>query len=148
MECEEFRARYLGHEKMESEEFFECLEHVRECKVCPDHMLSIDLKNQGVDLGRYPCIHMAKYATFKCDTHEDLIECDDTIILYDAQFDEYSINDPRPAATPIKNCPWCGTQLPNKSDLWFSELEKLGFDDPFDQDIPEKFKSDSWYTNS
>lgn len=33
----------------------------------------------------------------------------------------------------------------SKIDLWFDTLEQLGFDEPFEQDIPKKFKSDEWY---
>ena len=46
----------------------------------------------------------------------------------------------------IKFCPWCGNQLPqSKRDQWFEELAALGFDSPLDQDIPEQYKSNSWY---
>ncbi len=148
MKCDEFVRVYKGYQNMEDSLISSCFEHVTDCEGCRDVMTAVQLKLDGVDLDRYPCIHMAKYATFKCDTHENLIECDDAIILYSPRFDEYAINDPRPAKTPIRNCPWCGTKLPNKSDRWFKELESLGYDDPFDQDIPKKYKSDAWYRNS
>lgn len=148
MNCGDFKESYKGHQNMEGEILDACFEHVRDCEDCRDIMTSVQLELDGVEVGRYPCVHMAKYATFKCDTHSDLIECDDALILYAPQFDEYVLNGPRPASTPIRNCPWCGTKLPNRSDLWFSELEKLGYDDPFDQDIPEIYKSDAWYRNS
>ncbi|YCA17088.1 hypothetical protein M1D72_05965 [Vibrio sp. AK197] len=46
----------------------------------------------------------------------------------------------------INYCPWCGVKLPeSKRDLWFDTLEKLGFDDPTEQDIPEEFNTGKWY---
>ena len=32
-----------------------------------------------------------------------------------------------------------------KRDLWFKILEKLGFDDPFEQDIPAEFLNETWF---
>lgn len=46
----------------------------------------------------------------------------------------------------IEFCPWCGKRLPtSKRDEWFDELEGLGYDDPFIQEIPSKYKTDEWY---
>ncbi|WP_425490327.1 DUF6980 family protein [Heyndrickxia vini] len=33
----------------------------------------------------------------------------------------------------------------SKRDLWFDTLEKLGYDAPYEQDIPEEFNSEKWY---
>ena len=46
----------------------------------------------------------------------------------------------------IKVCPFCTKKFPNSlREKWFLTLEKLGFDDPWDQKIPEEFKSDKWW---
>ncbi len=148
MDCKEFKNSYVGHSKMGSDEFFECFEHAQECRSCSDVMKAVDLQNSGVDISLYPCVHMAEYAVFECENHSDLIDCNDAIVVYDSQCDQYLINDPRPAQTIISNCPWCGVELPDKIDQWFKELQELGFDDPLNQDIPERYKSDAWYRNS
>jgi hypothetical protein len=41
-------------------------------------------------------------------------------------------------------CLWCGAKLPDAhQDQWFDRLEAMGID-PFDQDVPEEFKTDAW----
>ena len=35
----------------------------------------------------------------------------------------------------------------SKRDLWFEVLESLGFDEPFEQNIPDDFNSNLWYTS-
>ena len=148
MKCTEFKKLYLGPLKVDSDTFDACMEHAQQCIPCRDHMIKVSLQNNGVDINRYPCVHMAEAATFTCEHHPDLIECPDALVLYDREFDQYAINDPGPAITPIRFCPWCGTKLPDKSEQWFKELEALGFDDPFSQDIPEQYNSDEWYKNT
>ncbi|KIL45088.1 DUF6980 family protein [Jeotgalibacillus soli] len=72
----------------------------------------------------------------------------DNLIFYSSKFDEYGIivHDGGTSFIEISYCPWCGTKLPmSKRDLWFDSLEKLSYDEPFEQDIPEEFKSDKWY---
>jgi hypothetical protein len=32
----------------------------------------------------------------------------------------------------------------SKRDLWFATLEEMGFDDPYEQDIPKEFETDEW----
>ncbi|MFJ7974350.1 DUF6980 family protein [Peribacillus sp. NPDC096379] len=69
-------------------------------------------------------------------------------IYYNDKFGEYGliIHDGGTSSLIIDDCPWCGTKLPDsKSDLWFDTLEQLGFDDPFELDIPKKSKYAEWY---
>lgn len=113
MECIEFKRRYEGSERMTTEAFMFCFEHARECEDCSNHMLKVDLENKGVDLTAYPCVHMAKYANFRCEHHPDLLDCDDALIVYDPESKEYALHGPRPACTPIGYCPWCGVKLPS-----------------------------------
>ena len=68
------------------------------------------------------------------------------------KFNEYGIpihdgeNGKITSYIKIQYCPWCGKKLPDSlREKWFDELEKLGYDDPLNDDIPEKFKSDKWY---
>ena len=42
-------------------------------------------------------------------------------------------------------CPWCGQKLPHSlRDECAEELGKIGFD-LFDDNIPERFKTDQWW---
>lgn len=46
----------------------------------------------------------------------------------------------------IEFCPWCGRKLPeSKEKLWYQTLHSLGFMDPGNEEIPEKFNSDEWW---
>lgn len=85
---------------------------------------------------------------FICPTHQNTFECPDALIYFSKKFNEYSlyIHDGGTSTVNIRYCPWCGSELPESMrDKWFNELEALGYDDPFDQEIPEKYKSDAWY---
>lgn len=85
---------------------------------------------------------------FDCKIHKDKYECPDILISYSVVFDEYGliIHDGGRSTITINFCPWCGQKLPNsKRDKWFDELEKLGFNDPFEENIPVEFTDDTWY---
>ena len=72
----------------------------------------------------------------------------DCIIKYNKKFDEYAIavNDGGTSVILIQYCPWCGKKLPtSKREKWFEELEKIGIDNPFEDQIPIEFKSDIWW---
>lgn len=72
----------------------------------------------------------------------------DVLICYSPCYDEYGIiiHDGGTSCVKIHYCPWCGMKLPDsKRSQWFSELEKLGIDDPIEQKIPEKYYSDKWW---
>lgn len=83
-----------------------------------------------------------------CDDHPEPAGCPDALISYSARFDEYGIriHDGGTSSLVISYCPWCGTRLPaSRRDEWFTTLERMGFDDPWEQDIPSEFTSDAWY---
>jgi hypothetical protein len=91
---------------------------------------------------------MERQLNHQCSVHSNPFECPDVLIHYFAKFDEYGliIHDGGGTSITISFCPWCGTKLPEqKRDRWFRELEVLGFDEPFEQDIPERYRSDAWY---
>lgn len=69
-------------------------------------------------------------------------------MIYIDKFDEYGIivHDGGESFIGIQYCPWCGKKLPDsKREEWFRQLEKLGFDSPLEEDIPEKYKTGAWY---
>ncbi len=91
---------------------------------------------------------MGEYTNRTCSLHSNPFECPDSLVYYSVKFDEYSliIHDGGSSSVDIEYCPWCGTKLPeSKRDAWFDKLEELGYDDPFEQNIPEKFHTDEWY---
>jgi len=56
------------------------------------------------------------------------------------------IRDGGSSVMQMRFCPWCGSELPeSKRDLWFDTLAGLGFDDPWQQPIPDEFRSDQWW---
>lgn len=97
------------------------------------------------------CELMTNQINHKCELHEDPFNCPNHLVYYSMKHDEYSliIHDGGGSSITIKFCPWCGLKLPDsKSDLWFDTLEKLGFDGPYNQNIPAEFRSDKWYENN
>jgi hypothetical protein len=72
----------------------------------------------------------------------------DVLLAYSEVFDDYGIiyHDGGESRQIINYCPWCGAKLPDsKRDRWFDELEKLGIDDPIEQEYPEKYKTSAWW---
>jgi hypothetical protein len=91
---------------------------------------------------------MERQLAWHCDMHSDPFDCPDCLVHYVEKFDEYGliIHDGGTSFCLISHCPWCGTALPeSKRDRWFDELAALGFDNPSEQDIPERFQSSEWY---
>ena len=77
---------------------------------------------------------------------------EDKVLYYSSKFDEYGIpvyggyNHTASSYIQINHCPWCGKTLPiSRRDEWIETLEKLGYDVPFDESIPQKFKTSEWY---
>ena len=100
------------------------------------------------DAKTHCCEAMTRDLNQRCDMHPDPFDCADNLIYYSSRFDEYGIiiHDGGASFSLIKHCPWCGTKLPeSKRDEWFDKLKELGFDDPFQQDLPEEFSTGAWY---
>ncbi len=97
---------------------------------------------------KYSCVHMKKYANLKCKQHPNIFDCPDATVIYSNKFDEYGIpvRDGGSSYIVINYCPHCGIKLPkSRRDKWFKELEKLGFNEPFEKSIPKKYLTDEWY---
>jgi len=98
---------------------------------------------------KFCCDEMERKINQKCEFNKSVFECPDNLIWFDSKFNEYGliIHDGGESYVEINYCPWCGCKLPkSKRELWFNTLEKLGYNDPVEQDIPEDFKSDKWYS--
>jgi hypothetical protein len=100
--------------------------------------------------GRKYCCHaMTYYLEQRCRIHDSPFECPDNVIYFHPRFREHGIivHDGSKSYLVIQYCPWCGKRLPKslRSD-WFAELEKLGFEDPMNENIPAAYRSDKWYS--
>jgi len=94
------------------------------------------------------CEVMAQAVTTACEQHPDRFDCPDALLRYWEKFCEYGliVHDGGTSARSIDFCPWCGTRLPeSQRDRWFDEIARLGFSDPDDPAIPERFQSDEWW---
>ena len=73
------------------------------------------------------------------------------LISYIPKFNEYGLINPNlHSHTVIYYCPWCGKSLIpwNLRDQWFEKLEDQGYTDLlFNENIPESYKSEKWWTN-
>jgi hypothetical protein len=97
---------------------------------------------------RHCCEQMRSQIAWRCADHADIFECPDALMKYSDRFDEYGliVHDGGSSVIAIKFCPWCGSELlESKRDRWFEELEALGFHDPGEQEIPERYLSDAWW---
>jgi hypothetical protein len=96
------------------------------------------------------CDAMTAQLTHRCEVHVDPADCPDVLVSYEERFDSYGlwIHDGGASVVAIAHCPWCGTALPSRSEEWFDQLERLGFDEPFTQDIPAEFRSAAWYRDA
>ena len=156
MNCNDYRAlhgKYTAfpvlREVWDSTEGRAWTRHWTSCSHCANWTLEQELGQRGVRITDYPCIHMANYATVRCDMHEDLFECHKSPIVYDERFDEYAIG-PRGGEGDlcvITHCPWCGVALPpSQRDAWFDELERMNVE-PFSDDVPVEFRTKAWREN-
>jgi hypothetical protein len=94
------------------------------------------------------CGDMARAVSTQCDEHVHRFDCPDALLHYSSKFCEYGliVHDGGTATCLIGFCPWCGTRLPeSQRTRWFDELERLGFSDPNDPAIPQRFLSDEWW---
>jgi hypothetical protein len=94
------------------------------------------------------CADMTAAVVYVCDQHDDPAACPDHLIAYNKITDEYalSIHDGSGSVLTIKHCPFCGMKLPDsRRDQWFDAIEALGFTDPFDDKLPEIYKTDAWW---
>ena len=102
-------------------------------------------------MNKHCCQEMESSIALSCDQHTDVYQCPDVLVNYIPKFDEYGliIHDGGSSSREIKFCPWCGSKLPaSKRDAWFNKLEKMGFDNPAEQNIPMEFNSDAWHRNT
>ncbi|OOG39828.1 hypothetical protein [Polaromonas sp. A23] len=97
---------------------------------------------------KHCCDALGQQAEFTCPQHPVLHDCPDALVSYSPKFNEYAliVHDGGASGVVIAYCPWCGSKLPaSLRERWFNELETLGFDDPFVQNIPGKYRTEDWY---
>jgi hypothetical protein len=158
MKCEQFKNAYqkfdgadnvIHWKDWETPEYGAYSDHMQDCPTCRDWFQTQQLEAWKVDVSKFPCMHMAYHANYKCSAHQNPWECPSALVAYLDQFDEYGIpiRDGTESYWKIDNCPWCGTQLPeSRRDMWIMKLRALGFD-PFNEyeKIPAEYKTGRWY---
>lgn len=93
------------------------------------------------------CDAMRAALNFQCQQHETPFDCGESVLIYNAVFDEIGLILRASAAQYllISHCPWCGGALsPSRREDWFDTLEAQGFDDPNHQEVPTPFLSAAW----
>lgn len=98
---------------------------------------------------KFCCNEMEKQVNSYCPEDQNRFDCPDCLIDYNEVYDEFGIivHDGGTSCVTIEFCPWCGSKLPeSKRELWFKELEDLGIIDPVEQELPDKYRSNKWYT--
>jgi hypothetical protein len=99
----------------------------------------------------YCCEQMGRILALRRPDAENPDRITDGVLRYFGKFDEYGIveynaYDGGEMFITLIFCPWCGQKLQeSKRASWFSELEKLGIHNMFDERIPEKFQTDAWW---
>jgi hypothetical protein len=98
---------------------------------------------------KHCCDSMRSQLRFECEHHASPFDCPDVLVAYEPKYNEYGliVHDGGTSTMVISFCPWCGVKLPaSLRERWFTELESQGYDDPVDQDIPDRYKSDAWWS--
>jgi predicted RNA-binding Zn-ribbon protein involved in translation (DUF1610 family) len=59
------------------------------------------------------CEDFDYYINIKCEIHDNIYECPDYLITYNASDDSYGliIHDGGESSVKIAYCPWCGNKL-------------------------------------
>ncbi|WP_208615662.1 DUF6980 family protein [Gottfriedia luciferensis] len=153
MDCKKYRDNYKRYNKFpldqsvwDTEEYKQYQEHYYDCELCGIWDMEQKAIEKGMDVNKYCCTEMAYHLSKGLD--KDPYENPDVVIIHNKKFDEYGIpiQDGGNSFIMIKHCPWCGNKLPqSKRDMWWETLESLGLNNPFEQNIPEKFETDEWY---
>jgi hypothetical protein len=63
--------------------------------------------------GKHCCEDMRRQLTFRCEDHEDLGDCADSLVVYSEETGEFGIrvHDGGSSSIAIRHCPWCGAKL-------------------------------------
>ena len=97
---------------------------------------------------RHCCKDMDRHINDMCDKHDDPFKCPDFVISYIPKFDEYGliIHDGGRSTYDMNFCPFCGSKLPkSRRSQWFEDLNRMGYNDPHNQQIPPEYKTRAWY---
>ncbi|MDQ0878907.1 hypothetical protein QFZ77_007566 [Paenibacillus sp. V4I3] len=152
MDCKTYKTNYekyqppLKQAVWQTKEYEEHVEHFHQCTQCSEWVMEQTAFHKGIDASKYCCVEMAYHlsAGIGVDPYQDA----DVIIIHYKKYDEYGIpiKDGGTSFISISNCPWCGTLLPSsKRDLWWDTLQRLGYEETSEQEIPKEFETDEWW---
>jgi hypothetical protein len=125
--------------------------HLSSCRPCADFFQGEEVKRKGIDLARFPCVHLAYYtATWVEEPPPEAQQSSSrkTAIVYQARFDEFGIHLFDGSVIGIRHCPWCGVETPpSRREEWFARLKELGFEDPLSgaEKVPPEYQTDAWF---
>ena len=118
MTCDDFRAAYprLGvpgpAARHDTDEYRAWSAHFKSCRACADFAQAAEVRRKGVDVDRYPCVHVAYHSLPWCDEHVEARECPEVAIIYTPEHEEFGIHLYDGTTLAIGYCPWCGVKLP------------------------------------
>src|SRR5215475_4863332 len=106
--ADDFTKLPLPRDVWDTPQFAEWIGHRTRCSECSDLLLRRDVESRGARVDRFPCVHLAWQATFQCEEHANLGDCNKVAVLYFARFDEWSLRgvDNADHVTRILHCPW------------------------------------------
>lgn len=95
----------------------------------------------------YCCKELQFFLNYQFDVFRGTYEFPSNLLAYNAVLDEYGINmKDGTSFVPIRYCPWCGQPLPeSKMNRYISELQQMGYEQIFSEEVPDEFKSDEWW---
>jgi len=73
----------------------------------------VTAKTQHPDPASLCCESMQAALQMDCATHDDPFECPDSLIAYNAGFNQFGliVHDGGTSVVLIRYCPWCGSSL-------------------------------------
>jgi hypothetical protein len=154
MTCDNFKASYPQFRfpgpaaRLGTEAYRVWVHHLDGCRGCADWYQAEEVTRKGIDLARFPCVHLAYHTSGWCSENADPVACPDVAVIYNPRFDEFGIHLYDRSVLGIRHCPWCGARLPDsRRDEWLRRVRALGIEDPADPRLPDELKSDAWYRN-
>jgi len=117
MTCDEFRAGYPQFRfpgpasRLQSPEYGAWVGHLDGCRACGDWYQGEEVRARGIELARYPCVHLAYYTGVWFADRADS-DRQNVAIVYNPRFDEFGIHLYDRSVLGIRYCPWCGTKTP------------------------------------
>ena len=112
MQCHDFRTKCERSMRLTPEAYAAWVGHMNECTDCGEWYMAREVERWGGAVSRFPCVHVAYYATLRSADYRDAASCPDCLVVRepDGSF-ALPVRDGGRIAATIRFCPWCGTEL-------------------------------------